>query len=114
VPIPDSGECDDEWPNSLYQKMVVYALQYCMRPSDDTARIISNEVLADVNAVMDSIKSDMAAVLADECDRRGGEWTTTYQTLTNENNEIVPVHNKLMDFYNNTNAHLGWGLCYEP
>lgn len=101
-PIPGSDECEPDWVGSLYQKMVVYAIQYCARPGT-TAATMPTEVLADVNTVMDSIKSNMATVLAAECDRLGGTWTTTYQT----------TENKLTDFYNETNAHFGWGLCKE-
>lgn len=88
---------------SLYQKIVSYALQYCMRPN---STIVSVEVLADVNTVMDSIKIDMANVLATDCERLGGKWLTTYSESDAENH-------KLVDFYNDTGANLGWGLCYS-
>ena len=85
-------------------------MQYCARPSNDTNRIIPTDVLANVNTLMDSVKQNMATVLAAECEKLGGVWTTTYQT--NANGE--PVQEKFIDFYNGTNAHLGWGLCREP
>ena len=102
-PRPGTNECSPDWFGSLYQKMVVYALQYCARPN---TTIIPTEILADVNTVMDSVKRDMATVLADECDRLGGVWTTVY-------NEDDAENHKLSDFYNGTNAHLDWGLCRE-
>ncbi len=104
---PGADTCGPEYIGSLYQKMVLYALQYCTRPGTS---VIPTEVLADVNTVMDSIKKDMANVLSNECEQIGGVWSTTYQT----NNAGEPTENKFMDFYNNTNAHLGWGLCHEP
>ncbi len=97
---PKTGTCGDDYIGSLYQKMVAYALEYCVRPSE-SEKEIPNEVLADVNVLMDSIKVDMATVLAAECERQDGTWTTVF-----ENDE-----NKNMNFYNLTNANLGWGLC---
>ena len=109
-PRPGSDICSPDYMASLYKKMVDYALQYCTRPSDDeSTSIIPTEVLANVNTVIDSIKKDMATVLSAECEKLGGTWSTTYQT--NENGE---PEGKLMDFYNATNANLGWGLCHEP
>lgn len=104
---PGADACSPDYVGSLYQKMVVYALQYCARPE---TTIIPTDVLANVNTVMDSIKKDMATILASECDRLGGVWTTTFQTDSNGE----PVDNKFTDFYNETNANLGWGLCREP
>lgn len=107
---PGAGVCNPDYIGSLYQKMVIYAMQYCARPSNDTNRIIPTDVLANVNTLMDSVKQNMATVLAAECEKLGGVWTTTYQTDANGE----PVQNKFIDFYNGTNAHLGWGLCREP
>jgi len=109
-PRPNAETCSPDYMTSLYKKMVEYALQYCTRPSDDTGRIIPTEVLGNVNTVMDSIKKDMANILASECENLGGTWSTTYSV--NEDNE--PLDGKFMDFYNATNANLGWGLCHEP
>ena len=105
-PRPGSETCPG-YVGSLYQKMVEYAKQYCTRPSEST--IIPTEVLANVNTVMDSIKKDMATVLAAECDHLGGTWSTTYQT-----NDDGDPDGKFIDFYNTTNADLGWGLCHAP
>ena len=104
APRPGTDTCSPDYVGSLYQKMVLYALQYCTRPGTN---IIPTDVLADVNTVMDSIKRDMATVLAAECDRMGGTWTTTYQTDPNSGEPI----GKFLDFYNETNANFGWGLC---
>lgn len=101
-------DCGDNYIGSLYQKMAQYAIQYCVRPStyeNNPHTEIPNEVLADVNTVMDSIRVDMATVLASECDRMGGEWTTTYSDSD--------IANKLARFYNETNADFGWGLCKD-
>ena len=83
--------------------MVVYALQYCVRPSASN-QAIPTDILGDVNMVMDTIRVDMATVLKTECERMGGEWSTTY-------NKKTDIDNKHTRFYNETNANLAWGLC---
>ena len=104
APRPSAGSCAPDYIGSLYQKMVTYALQYCTRPG---TTVIPTDVLADVNTVMDSIKTDMATVLSKDCEQMGGKWSTTYD-------ENTAQENKFIDFYNETNADLGWGLCREP
>jgi len=117
-------QCGD-YPGSLYQKLVRYALQACIRPTEST-NPIPTHILSDVNIVMDSIRADMAKVLSDECDRLGGVWvntpnydtasTATYATL----GETAPVAEtnagteKWKHFYSETGANTGWGYCAEP
>lgn len=100
------------YPGSLYQRMVRYALQSCVRPSDANNQnyTLSADVLSDVNAVMDSIRVDMGLALAKECERWGGVWVNTQWDDENENNE-----HKLLDaFYDETGANTAWGYCREP
>ncbi len=103
-PRRDGVNCED-YSGSLYQKMVIYAMQYCMRPSDYSApnATIPIEILADVNEVMDSVRADMSTVLAKECTDMGGTWESY-----SENPDGL-----LIDFYNQTNANEKWGLCRE-
>lgn len=95
---------------SLYQKMVRYAMQACVRPSDVTNDyVLPTVVLEDVNAMMDSIKVDMANALAAECDRLGGTWVNTVW-----NDEESSRNYKLFDkFYQETGASTDWGFCAE-
>ena len=114
-PTEDGWECDDNGPHkvgidcgdyagSLYQKMVNYAMQYCMRPSDAAQpnAVLPISVLADVNTLMDSVRTDMATILARECTDMGGTWTN--DTSAQE----------YIDFYNETNANKKWGVCRTP
>ena len=80
-------------------------MQYCMRPSDYSApnATIPIEILADVNEVMDSVRTDMATILAKECTDMGGTWESY-----SENPDGL-----LNDFYNQTNANEKWGICHE-
>lgn len=99
-PVRTGANCGDTYVGSLYQKMVIYALQYCVRPSASNDPIPTS-ILEQVSSLMDSIRVDMARVLASECDRMGGIWKTNF------GNSDEPLD----DFYNETNADHGWGLC---
>ncbi len=113
LPRSEDGTCAAGYMDSLYQKMVVYALQYCVRPSTASVNpILPNEVLADVNRLMDTVRSDMATVLAAECDRLGGEWTTNFAKVEGSDLcEPVDSDVKHTTFYDATGASLCWGLC---
>ena len=105
LPYNTSISCSD-YVGSLYQKMVVYAVQYCVRPS--VAAVLNSsslptDILADVNTLMDSVRSDMATILAKECVDVGGVWSND-----------VTATDRFMDFYNQTNANEKWGVCREP
>ena len=78
-----------------------------MRPSDYSApnSILPIEILADVNTMMDSLRTDMATVLANECTEMGGVWETSTD---------FPSTDRYMDFYNGTNANEKWGFCRDP
>ena len=79
-------------------------MQYCMRPSDYAVpnATLPISILADVNTLMDSVRTDMATILAAECTDMGGVWS-------NDTNA-----EKYMDFYNATNANEKWGVCTAP
>ena len=102
-PHKNGVDCSD-YAGSLYQKMVNYAMQYCMRPSDYAVpnATLPISILADVNTLMDSVRTDMATILAAECTDMGGVWS-------NDTNA-----EKYMDFYNATNANEKWGVCTAP
>lgn len=142
--IEDEGEeevynketdCGTDYAGSLYQKVVKYATQVCVRPSDYD-KIIAGEkdipmnVLEDVNIVMDAIRVDMAKSLSDECERLGGTWVNTPwinangtgEVNTNENEDeenTDDIHDKTGHklykyFYDETGANTKWGYCADP
>ena len=111
------------YPGSLYQQLVRYALQACVRPTNtnDENYVLSANILQDVNAVMDTVRSDMARELARECERLGGLWvdTTWVDKKTNQGNP-APVSDGYHDatgqelyklFYTETSANTKWGFC---
>lgn len=108
-PLVGADQCGN-YIGSLYQKMVVYALQYCVRPSEAN-NPIPNEVLGYVNQLMDTVRSDMASVLAADCEKYDGEWVRDFAKANEETCEPVATIEKNTTFYNETNADLCWGLC---
>ena len=133
IPVYDYS-CDNskdsccDYPGSLYQKMVRYAIQACMRPSettisdDEDVTPISAAVLQDVNMAMDSIRVAMSNELQAECERLGGYWVTT-QHLSREhpdgdgNTVTDPISGSNLElhnrFYQETGANRKWGYCAE-
>ena len=107
-PVTGGDQCGN-YVGSLYQKMVVYALQYCVRPSESN-NPIPNEVLGYVNQLMDTVRTDMSTVLAEECEKVGGEWVRDFAKSDEQTCEPANLE-KNTTFYNTTNANLCWGLC---
>ena len=111
--------CGDDYAGSLYQKMVKYATQVCVRPSDYDAittgiKIIPTNVLEDVNMVMDEIRVNMAKELSNECDRLGGTWIDAQWSTTNEEEDQNKAGHKLFKyFYDETGANTKWGYCAD-
>jgi len=129
--------CGDDYDGSLYQKLVRYAIQACMRPSDVT-ELLSTEIsdkenlwqersvtiLQDVNAAMDLIRASMASSLKTECERLGGYWITSYQddtdsesqddTNSEDQNNTNSKIGVFQQFYNETGANKKWGYCADP
>ncbi len=101
-------DCKDngEYVGSLYQKLVRYSLQTCIRPSaaESDNYVPPNVILQDVNSVMDTIRADMAKQLSAECDRRGGIWVST------PHDGAAPLADY---FYKQTGANTKWGYCAE-
>jgi len=113
----DSAQCGEDYAGSLYQKMVRYAMQACVRPSDaeDKTKPLPTTVLQDVNVVMSQIHIDMATSLSAECDRLGGVWVDTpwVNTKGKTMNEIKG-HVLYERFYTETGANTKWGYCATP
>ena len=118
IPLLTNDACSD-YVGSLYQSVVRYALQTCMRPSettsiDEVTTPISDEVLQAVNATMDSVRSEMSGSLKTECERLGGYWVATpYQSSDFPNTAANNL--EIWDrFYSETGANKKWGYCADP
>ena len=121
----ESGvDCGDTYPGSLYQKMVKYATQVCIRPSDldlitTHQKDIPTTVLSDVNSVMDSIKAQMSEELSEECEKLGGSWVDfPWIDTADDDGHIDNIHDVtgykiLKSFYDETGADKNWGYCAD-
>ena len=115
----NSKDCGEDYAGSLYQKMVKYATQVCVRPSDYDAIVtgeksIPTTVLEDVNIVMDSIRVDMAKTLSAECERLGGTWVDTQWAADTDSEQNKAGHRLFKYFYDETGANTKWGYCADP
>lgn len=132
-PTTEDNECDD-YVGSLYQKLVRYAMQTCVRPSQSSGTLPTN-ILQDVNIVMNQLQKDMATALATECERMGGTWVSKVwidnskddpccgatqcfpvdeqsPKTTNGCHDITGDHIH-QDFYTETAANTQWGYCAD-
>ena len=114
------GSCGEDYIGSLYQKVVRYAMQSCVRPSK-ASDSLPTVVLEDVNAVMDKVKSDMGRELSKECERLGGLWVSTIwvdigpldsQGQTDGTHDVTG-DTLLKIFYDTTSTNTKWGYCAE-
>ena len=107
--------CGTDYAGSLYQKLVRYAVQACMRPSEieklSDVSTLSDTLLQDVNAAMDLIKASMASSLKIECERLGGYWVAAQWDDTRAQNTGIKL---FLQFYNETGANKKWGYCADP
>lgn len=101
---PKPLQCGTDYIGSLYQKMVKYASQVCIRPSKANEPL-SDTVLQDINVVMDEIRTAMSNELSKECERLGGIWVDTPYESTDTLFET---------FYTETSANTVWGHCAKP
>ena len=113
--ITFAPQCGNDYAGSLYQKLVRYAIQACMRPSDvnamtDTSRL-PDTLLQDVNATMDLVKVSMASALKMECERQGGHWIAAQWTDSITTETGIKL---FLQFYNETGANKKWGYCADP
>ena len=109
---PKPLDCGIDYVGSLYQKMVKYASQVCVRPSktdntqDTQAEALPATVLQDINVVMEEIRTSMSTELSKECERLGGVWVA--DPLVSSDNELFEP------FYTETSANTTWGYCRNP
>ena len=117
--------CGTDYIGSLYQKLVRYAMQTCVRPTEST-NILPAHILQDVNMVMTETRTEMSHALSQECERLGGIWVdspwvdekgktvtgtngTTTETADNKHDATgQTLHTK---FYSETSANTQWGFC---
>ena len=110
--IVNSYTCTN-YKNHLYTKMIAYASQACVRPSESTNTLPST-IIQDVSTVMDQIRIDMAKQLSAECENWDGVWVETpWSDTNNDGKNDTTNHEQNRRFYRETNANTDWGFCAE-
>ena len=94
----------------MYQRVVRYALQTCVRPTESSDALPAT-VAADVNIVMSKIRSEMGKELAKECERLNGVW---YDAPWEELSKRYPNYKLLENYEKETSANSKWGSCVNP
>ena len=114
--------------NSLYKQIVEYAKQVCVRPSviGTAGYVLPTSVLADVNSVMDSVRTAMIQELSPECENQSGMWVSSVwideRRVSEQNGVYVQIagsdgyhdnnaHELLSGFYTAIGASTSWGYC---
>lgn len=115
----ENNQCGTDYVGSLYHKLVRYAMQTCVRPSESNS-ILPTNILQDVNVVMTQLRTDMSNALSRECERLGGIWVDTpwVDIITNQTNKTesdgfhdVTGQTLYTVFYAETSANTQWGFC---
>ncbi len=105
--------CGQYYVGSLYQQLVIYALQNCTRTSDKS-NVLSKTLLAQVDQVAQSIRYSLIPMLAKDCNDMNGIWVDSiWQDENNNGYHDVSGDVLLKDFYVATGANKLWGYCKD-
>lgn len=103
--------CGQYYIGSLYQQLVIYALQNCTRTTD-TSNVLSESLLADVDKVAKSIRNSLVSMLSKECTNLNGIWVDSMWTdEDNDGYHDISGDTLFNDFYTTTGANKLWGYC---
>ena len=106
-------QCGQYYVGSLYQQLVIYALQNCTRTSD-TSNVLSESLLAQVDQVAKSVRASLISILAQDCEDMNGVWVDSVW-LDENNNGYHDITGDVLfsDFYVATGANKLWGYCRD-
>ena len=106
--------CGQYYIGSLYQQLVIYALQNCTRTSD-TSNVLSESLLAEIDKISKNIRTSLISILAQECSDLNGIWVNSvWQDENNNGYHDVTGDVLFNDFYVATGANKLWGYCKDP
>lgn len=106
--------CGRHYVGSLYQQLVIYALQNCTRTSN-TSNVLSESLLAEVDKIAQSIRTSLIPMLAQECTDLNGVWiNSAWQDENNNGYHDITGDVLFGEFYVTTGANKLWGYCKDP
>lgn len=97
-----SGSSCPEQSGSVYELLVRYARENCVRSDYSTDEPLPSEVMEDVNTIFDSVLSEMQSMLETECAIYSGEW------MANGRKSNIELYIKFVA------ASDYWGSCIKP
>ena len=107
-------KCGQYYVGSLYQQLVIYALQNCTRTTN-TTNVLSESLLAEVDKVAKSVRTSLIAILSKDCTDLNGKWVDSLWTDNNNDGyHDITGDALLYDFYVATGANKLWGYCKDP
>ncbi len=105
--------CGQYYIGSLYQQLVIYALQNCTR-SNNTENVPSASLLADIDNTMNDTRQKLVISLAKECETQKGTWVNIpWEDANNDAKHDTTgdsIHN---NFYISTGTNALWGYCKQ-
>jgi len=106
--------CGQYYVGSLYQQLVIYALQNCTRTSD-TSNVLSKSLLAAVDKIAQSVRTSLVPMLAKDCTDMNGIWVySPWQDENNNGYHDVSGDVLFKEFYVTTGTNKLWGYCKDP
>lgn len=106
--------CGQYYIGSLYQQLVIYALQNCTRTTD-TSNVLSEYLLGEIDKIEKSVRQSLVQMLSKECTDINGIWVDAIWTdEDNDGYHDITGETLFNDFYINTGANKLWGYCKNP
>ena len=106
--------CGRYYVGSLYQQLVIYALQNCTRTSNNS-NVLSKSLLSEVDKVAKSVRTSLISILAKDCTDLNGIWVdSVWQDENNNGYHDITGDVLFNDFYVATGANKLWGYCKDP
>lgn len=107
-------QCGQYYVGSLYQQLVIYALQNCTRTSY-TENVLSESLLAEVDKVSRNVRAELISALSQECSDLNGTWVDAIWLDDNNDGYHDTTGDVLFgNFYVTTGANKLWGYCKDP
>ena len=97
-----SGSSCPEQSGSVYELLVRYARENCVRSDYSTDEPLPSEVMEKVNSIFDIVLSEMQSMLETECEIYSGEW------MANGRKSNIELYIKFVA------ASDYWGSCIKP
>ena len=103
--------CGQYYIGSLYQQLVIYALQNCTRTAD-TSQTLSESLLYEIDKVAKGVRTSLVSILSKDCSDLGGRWVDAPWQDENNNGIHDSTGDMLLtDFYVATGTNKLWGYC---